>query len=289
MYFTGFADEAGESLDVQIKATKELGWNFIETRALMGSNLAFISDADFDLVCRKLDEAQVRFNCFGSGVGNWATSITESPEKSYDEIRRAIPRMQKLGIEFIRIMSFPVPDVRKYESFAEEAFKRLKTIAKIAEDGGVVCVLENCSGWAAGSYEHTLRTLEAVDSPALKLVFDTGNPVFHDDIRGEPPFKKQNSLEFYNAVKEHIVYVHIKDGYMDGEKEVFTFPGEGDGCVKEIVADLLKNGYDGGFSIEPHMAVVFHDKSIQSEDEIRYNNYVEYGRKFMKICGYEYS
>ena len=156
-------------------------------------------------------------------------------------------------------------------------------MVEIAADGGITCVLENCSGWAAGSYEHTLRTLEAVNSPALKLVFDTGNPVFHDDIRGVPPYKKQNSWEFYNAVKEHIVYVHIKDGYMDGDKEVFTFPGEGKGYVKEIIADLLKNGYDGGFSIEPHMAVVFHDKSVQSEADIQYNNYIEYGKRFMKI------
>jgi len=283
MYYTGFADEAGADLDTQIKATKELGWKFIETRVLMGSNLAFIDDAAFDEVCREIDEAGVKFNCFGSGVANWAKSITDSPEESYEELRRAIPRMQKLGTEFIRIMSFPVKDIDNYESYGEEAFKRLRTIAKMAEDGGVTCVLENCSGWAAGSFEHTLRTLEAVNSPALKLVFDTGNPVFHDDIRGKSPFKKQDSWEFYNAVKDFIAYVHIKDGYMKDGKEVFTFPGDGDGCVLKIVKDLLENGYDGGFSIEPHMAVVFHDESVKSEADIRYNNYVEYGKRFMEI------
>ena len=31
----------------------------------------------------------------------------------------------------------------------------------------------------------------------------------------------------------------------------FTFPGEGDGHVKDIVADLIGSGYDGGISIEP--------------------------------------
>lgn len=283
MYYTGFADEAGADLDIQIKATKELGWEFIETRTLMGSNLAFINDAAFDEVCRKLDETGIKFNCFGSAVGNWATSITGSPERSYEEIRKAVPRMQKLGIELIRIMSFPVKEMEKYESFAEEAFRRLKIIAKIAEDGGITCVLENCSGWASGSFEHTLRTLKAVDSPALKLVFDTGNPVSDVDVRGVPPYKKQDAWEFYNAVKDHIIYVHIKDGYMDGDNMVFTFPGEGNGYVKKIVKDLLNNGYDGGFSIEPHMAIVFHDGSVKSKADFQYNNYVEYGKRFMKI------
>ena len=50
-----------------------------------------------------------------------------------------------------------------------------------------------------------------------------------------------------------------------------------------IVADLLKNGYDGGFSMEPHMAVVAHDASVTSEADIRFANYVEYGRRFEKI------
>jgi len=68
-----------------------------------------------------------------------------------------------------------------------------------------------------------------------------------------------------------------------GSQITFTFPGDGNGYVKEIVADLLKNGYNGGFSIEPHMAIVFHDKSVKSEADIRYNNYVEYGKRFMKI------
>ena len=70
---------------------------------------------------------------------------------------------------------------------------------------------------------------------------------------------------------------------MDGDKEVYTFPGEGDGDVKRIIKDLLDNGYDGGFSMEPHMAVVFHDDSVKSESDIQYNNYIEYGKRFMKI------
>jgi len=83
--------------------------------------------------------------------------------------------------------------------------------------------------------------------------------------------------------------VHIKDGrYIlesDGisSKVEYTFPGEGDGDVTRIVRDLLQSGYDGGFSIEPHMAVVYHDGSDQSQDEVRYNNYVEYGRRFMRL------
>jgi sugar phosphate isomerase/epimerase len=283
MYYTGFADEAGEDLNIQIKATKDLGWDKIETRNLFGSNLAYITDAQFDEVCRTIDAAGISFNCFGSGVGNWATDIAEPPDKSYEEMRLAVPRMQKLGIEMIRVMSFPVKDVANHESYADEAIKRMKTITEIAADGGITCVMENCSGWGSGSCEHAVRLLEAVDSPYFKAVFDTGNPVFDDDVRVGPPYKKQNSWEYYQAVKDFIVYVHIKDGYMDGDKMVFTHAGEGHGDVRKIVKDLMKNGYDGGISMEPHLAVIFHDDTVVADPDVMYNDYVEYGRRFMKL------
>ena len=283
MYFTGFADEAAGDIDGQVKATRELGWKFIEARAIDGVNLTSVTDEKFEEIFAKLNAAGISVNCFGSGVANWSQKMTEPPDPSYAEMERAIPRMKRLGTKMIRIMSFAIPPEVLDQDWSAEAIKRVKVIAKMAEDNGITCVHENCSGWGSLSYEHTLRLLAEVNSPALKLVFDTGNPVFDDDIRGPKPYKKQDSLEFYRAVREHIVYVHIKDGYMDGDKSVFTFPGEGNGYVREILSDLLKTGYDGGFSIEPHMAVVFHDNSVKSKSEVRYQNYVEYGRRVEKM------
>jgi len=198
-------------------------------------------------------------------------------------MKQAIPRMHRLGVKMIRIMSFAIPPETYGTDWSAEALKRLRTIVKMAEDGGVVCVHENCSGWAGLCYQNTLRLLEEIKSPALKLVFDTGNPVFHDNVCEKHPYPKQDPYQFYQAVKKHIIYVHIKDGYMNNGKDVYTFPGEGKGRVKDVLTDLLKNGYDGGFSIEPHMAVVFHDAGVQSEEELRYANYVEYGRRMERL------
>jgi sugar phosphate isomerase/epimerase len=82
-------------------------------------------------------------------------------------------------------------------------------------------------------------------------------------------------------VKDHIAYIHIKDGIWNQAegKTQFTHAGEGHGDVPEILADLIGGGYAGGISIEPHLAVVFHDESVESEAGVRYNNYVEYGKR----------
>jgi sugar phosphate isomerase/epimerase len=284
MYLTGFADESAAAMDRQIKATRDLGWKDIESRNIGGKNIHDISDADFDEVCGKLAASGVTINCFGSAIANWGKKIDEPPDSSLAEARRAIPRMQRLGTKLIRIMSFAVlKDRGPDDQMEQERFRRLRTLHKLFTDAGITPVHENCMNYGGMGWPYTLKLIENV--PGLKLVFDTGNPVFSDDMTKPAPRPKQSAWEFYRHVREHIAYVHIKDGVWDEpqKKAVFTFPGEGHGDVRRIVKDLLVNGYDGGFSMEPHLAVVAHDASVQSAEEVKYRNYVEYGRRFERL------
>lgn len=287
MYLSGFTDEAGKDLSTQFRVLKELGWHNMESRAIGDSNLAGITDAQFEELQQMLADAKVKINCYGSTVANWANPITESPDKSFAEMRAALPRMNKLGIKMIRIMSFAVPQELKPHAmdYYDEVIRRLKIIVKMAEDAGVVCVHENCMNWGGLSYEHTLKLCDALaSSPSFRLVFDVGNPVFNDDIRGVPPYHSQSSWDFYRNIKDFIVHIHIKDGKRDNDKMIFTFPGEGDAEVGRIVSDLLKNGYDGGISIEPHMVHVFHETDNgQDKDKLAFENFVEYGRRLENL------
>ncbi len=185
---------------------------------------------------------------------------------------RAVPRMQALGCRFIRTMSYPNAGWPE-EKWREEVVARLKVLAEMAEQAGVVLLHENCDGWGGLGPAQTLELLERVDSPNLKLVWDTGNPVFH----------RQDPWAYYEAVREHIAYVHIKDGSMkDGEMR-YSFPGEGDARARDVIADMLGRGYDGGFSIEPHLAAIVHEGKAASESETAYECYVEYGRRLMRL------
>lgn len=295
MYLTGFADEAAADIDGQIRATKELGWNHIESRNISGRNIHDIPDEAFDAICGKLADAGVKINCFGSAIANWGKGIDEPFESSLEEARRAIPRMHRLGTKLVRIMSFAVLlDRDPTDQMAEERFRRLRELVGMFSAAGIIPVHENCMNYGGMGWSYTLKLIENV--PGLKLVFDTGNPVFTDDRTQPKPYPKQSSWEFYSHVKEHIAYIHIKDcrfirdipGSIFPECE-YTFLGEGDGDVPRILKDLLANGYDGGLSIEPHLSVVFHGDAAPTENEIGYANYVEYGRRLMKLmkelCG----
>jgi sugar phosphate isomerase/epimerase len=273
MFFSGIADESGDDLATQIKAHTELGWKHIELRNISGISVADLSDRAFDDVVAALGEAGIGVSCFASQLCNWSRPITKHADIDRHELERAIPRMHRFGCPFIRAMSYPNagwPD----EEWRDEAVARLKMLAKIAEDGGVTIVHENCNGWGGLGPENTLELLERVGSPAMKLVWDTGNPIGH----------RQDPWEYYSAIKDHVVYVHIKDGIMRDDGHVdYTYPGEGQGRVADVLKDLMARGYDNGVSIEPHVAAVVHVGKAASDAEGAYEKYVEYGRRLMAL------
>lgn len=287
MYLSGFADEAADGIDGQIEVTRALGWSFIEARSIGGTNIHDLSDPAFDAVRRKLDAAGVRVNCFGSTIANWSKSVDEPFAQTLATVDRAIKRMKVLDASLVRIMSYAILTDGSGRALAdqkkEERFFRLREITARFLDAGVTPVHENCFNYGGMSWEHALELLEAV--PGLKLVYDTGNPGLTADFRKPFPYPNQDARECYDKLREHIVYVHIKDGVRDaatGEERYF-FPDEDHCDIAAIVADLLATGYDGGFSIEPHMAVVFHDAKIASSEQARRDNYLEYGGRFERM------
>lgn len=281
-FLAGFADEAADSAEGQIRATKALGWSSIELRTIDKKQIADLNESEFQTLKAKLEEAGIGVCSLGSNIANWGQDINSPFEDTRRLVKILVPRATALHASCVRIMSYSIlkdesgrilPDQK-----APERFRRLRYVTDAFLDAGITPVHENCFTYGGLSYEHTLELLDNV--PGLKLVFDTGNPPIDIDIRTEYPYSYQNSYEFYTAVKDHIAHVHIKDSYVEDGKEIYTFPGKGCGDVEKIVADLLESGYGLYFSIEPHMEVVFHNSGVKSSDEMRMANYIEYGKCF---------
>ncbi|MHB9023362.1 MAG: sugar phosphate isomerase/epimerase family protein [Armatimonadota bacterium] len=274
MFFAGISDEAGASIERQIAAHQALGWTQLELRMIGGTNLTDVDDATFDHVVDAVEAAGMTVCCFASQLANWSRKITGDFQIDREEMARAVPRMQRLGTKFIRCMSYP-NDGLEEAAWRDEAVRRLRELARMAEDGGVIVLHENCNGWGGESPANTLELLELVDSPAFRLVYDTGNPFTH----------KQNAYEYLETVIDFVDHVHIKDGYLDGEKNVFTYPGEGSCRVGDCLKLLVEHGYDGIYSIEPHIAAIIHtgDMGGDEREQVKFDSYVEYGRKMMAL------
>jgi sugar phosphate isomerase/epimerase len=287
MYLTGIGDEAGVSLDAQIRATQALGWKTLEARAVEvpgfpKANLHDLSEPAFEQVVERLREAGLGVCCFGSTIMNWSKTVDTPFEVTLEEVRRAIPRMQRLGTRLVRIMSFkPADDADRIPPVVIE---RVREVTGLFLDAGLQPVHENCMNHGGMSWQHALELLEAV--PGLRWVWDTGNPLFNPDRSQPRPWPRQDPWTFYWRVKPWISHVHVKDVIWDeaANREQYTWPGEGQAQVRRLLRDLLANDYDGGISIEPHMAAVFHDPTAPTVTaEAQFENFVEYGRRLQSL------
>lgn len=292
MILTGIGDEAGAALSTQLLAVQALGWKHLEMRnvqmdGLPAMNTHDLPDDAFDRFVGALADSGIAVAAFGSVIGNWAHAIEDDFAITEGEIARAIPKMQRLGTQFVRIMSYKPrleADGRdRPDQMEAERFRRLREIKRRFDDGGLTCVHENCMNYGGMSISHALRTLEAV--PGLRWVFDTANPCFNEDR--DNPGHRQDPWAFYQAVRPAISHVHIKDGIWNPAKKDldYTLPGAGQGRVADILADLHRTGYDGFVSIEPHISVVFHSagtsESRDPEEKAReqFDTFVAYGRQ----------
>lgn len=286
MIITGIGDEAANTIDEQIRAHRELGWDTIEMRGVevpgyAKANFHEIPEAAFESAASKFQDAGVSVYCFGSTIMNWQKTVETPFDVTLAEVKRCIPRMQKLGTKFVRVMSFKPKD----DEFRIPApvFLRVKDVTNMFLDAGLQPVHENCMNYGGMSWQHALELLEKV--PGLKWVFDTANPVFNPDRTRTKPWPQQDAWEFYTHLKPHTVHVHIKDAKWNAAKNDadYTMPGEGDGYVRAVIKDLLASGYTGALSIEPHVAVVFHDASVQASATQQFDSYVAYGKKLTQM------
>ena len=276
MILSGIADEAGTTIERQIQAHEELGWQAMELRIVGGKNVsAELSDEEFDSVASKVEDSGLKVTCFASAVGNWSRRITDDFAIDLNELKTAIPRMQRLGTKFIRTMSWVGADVGQAR-WRSETIRRYRELVKIAEDGGVWLAHENCTGWAGLSAENMQELIETIDSDHLVVLFDIGNIVSH----GYEPWS------FYSGLKDLIRYVHIKDCRRNpagGRSQDYAYVGQGDAMVREILEDLFSRGYDGVISIEPHVSSIVHNRDIQPSAKEMFDSYVRYGRMTVEL------
>jgi len=111
--------------------------------------------------------------------------------------------------------------------------------------------------------------VERVDSPHFRLTFDACNFYF----AGVEPYPYA-----YELLKDHIVYVHLKDGarydprlysnqmlrFTDHSGEYVCLPvGQGGINIQGLLTRLLADGYTGFVTLEPHVESTRMEETIQ--------------------------
>ncbi|MUL42033.1 sugar phosphate isomerase/epimerase [Streptomonospora sp. PA3] len=244
--YAGIGDEAGSTLGDQLAALGRLGWRYLELRTVGGRAVADLGEDAFGRLAATVAAHGVGVCCLDSRIGNWARPVTGGFGADRHELEVLAARCVPLGTRAIRIMTYPSGGLGERE-WRRRALARVRELCSIAESHGVVLLAENCAGWAADDAERMLDMLATVDSPALGLLFDTGNGIAHG----------YDAPALLRAIAEHVAHVHVKDALpgSGGGEPVYTVPGQGRAGVAECLRILLERGYRGAWSIEPHLSL----------------------------------
>lgn len=252
MTLAGIGDEAAFGLDGQIAAHVEIGWRAIELRSVAGAWPHRLQARAIEAIGRQLRAYGLRACALASPIGNWTSDVTDSLRAQIREFDAVLDAASALGAPIVRVMSFPNRGLSENRWRAAVA-QRMRAFAPRAEAAGITIGVENCSGYIAINAERALELIAAVDSPSLRLVFDTGNAIAYG----------YDSLEYLERVLSFVAHVHVKDAVatpssMTSPEPTFTLPGQGEAEVKPVLRALVAAGYEGCLSIEPEMAHAIH-------------------------------
>ena len=233
-----------------VERAATLGFEYVEPLVHNGRELlseaGYFHSFSMDEDPREMKEILDRHGVKPSGLS--AHSPLMRPDISVDYLRRAIRFAADLGAPVVNTDEGPKPSwMSDAEAFAIMKYT-LTLVMKTAGRYGVYVGIEPHQVYSRKT-EGLLRIATLVDSPWLKINYDTGNAW----LGGEDPYL---GLE---AVKDRVVHVHAKDiSVRQSEAERGTVTGTpvgcacGDGVLNwwRVVSILRSAGYQGVLSVE---------------------------------------
>ena len=238
---SGFIDEISEDFREQCEVAAGLGLRYAEVRSAWGTNILDLDEGQLRMVRETLAEHGLSVSSIGSPIGK--ISVDDEFAPHLERMRHAIEVADTLGAPYIRLFSFFIPAGTDPDSRREEVLSRMRALAELATSSHVILVHENEKEIYGDIPRRCLEIVTSVASPKLRLAWDPANFV---QVRVRP------FTEGYSILRPHIGYIQIKDAELsDG---IVVVAGAGDGEVVETIRALRADGFDGFFSLEPHLA-----------------------------------
>jgi sugar phosphate isomerase/epimerase len=241
LVLSGFADEISPDLDEQLAVLAAESISHLELRSVWSTNVADLDDAQVARLRRELDDSGVRVSAIGSPIGKIGIDAPFEPE--LERLRRVADIASELGTTLVRVFSFFIPRAHDPQLYRTRVIDRMAALAGLAAESGLLLAHENEKEIYGDVPERCADIIASVGSPALRATFDAANFV----QCGVRPHS-----DAYELLRPYLVYVQVKDA-LAATGEVVP-AGQGDGEVRETLAELRDSGFEGYLSLEPHLA-----------------------------------
>jgi sugar phosphate isomerase/epimerase len=237
---SGFVDEISSDFTEQCRVASGLGLRYVELRSAWDVNILDLKPDQLTVMLQTLAEHDLEVSSIGSPIGK--IFIDEPFPPHLQRMRHAAEVAHLFGAPYIRIFSFFLRPGADPADHRDEVIDRMRALARVAEEADLILLHENEKEIYGDIPARCLDIVRSVGSPHLRLAWDPANFV----QVGVRPY-----TEGYAALRPHIEYVQIKDA-LAADNTVVT-AGRGDGEVAETISALRHDGFDGFFSLEPHL------------------------------------
>lgn len=239
-HISGFSDEIDSDIKVQFEHLNKLGIKYFEPRGINGTNISALTLDEAKQLKETMDKYGIKASSIGSPIGK--IGIKDEFEPHLEKLAHTIEIAKILGTKYIRIFSFFIPKEDDPAIYRDEVMARMKAMTALAEKEGIILLHENEKDIYGDIAVRCKDILDTVDSDNLRAVFDPANFVQCDQV---------TYPDAYEMLKDHVVYMHIKDALFADSSVVPA--GHGDGRVRDILQALSDRDYEGFLSLEPHL------------------------------------
>jgi sugar phosphate isomerase/epimerase len=253
---SGFIDEISPDFTEQCRVAAGLGLRFAEIRSAWQVNILDLDPAQLGVLKRTLAGHDLRVSSIGSPIGK--IFIDEDFAPHLDRMRHAADVARFFDAPYVRIFSFFLRPGADPAAHRDEVIDRMRALARVAEDADLILLHENEKEIYGDVPARCLDVVRSVGSPHLRLAWDPANFV----QVGVRPY-----TDGYAVLRPHVEYIQIKDA-LAGDGTVVP-AGKGDGEVDRTIRALHHDGFDGFFSLEPHLSAATATGGFSGEELFR--------------------
>jgi len=240
---SAFADEVTENFLEQVKYLADEHVGYIEPRFIDKKNIMDLTKNELNEAKKMIQDHGLKVSAIGSPIGK--VKLDEPFEPHLDKFKHAVDLAMFFETPYIRMFSYYAPQGQNIDDYRDQVMERMVAKVEVLSDVNVTMVHENEANIYGHTAEQCVEIIKTIDSPKLRLVYDPANFVWGEKIL-------DNVETCWPVMKPYVVHVHIKDWKL-GTEDVGSIPGEGDGQIKELLAELAAINYDGCLTMEPHL------------------------------------
>jgi sugar phosphate isomerase/epimerase len=238
---SGFVDEISPDFTEQCRVAAGLGLKYVELRSAWDVNILDLKPEQLAAMKETLASHDLQVSSIGSPIGK--IFIDEPFPPHLDRMRHTADIAHFFDAPYVRIFSFFLRPGADPAHHRDEVIDRMRALARVAEDADLILLHENEKEIYGDVPSRCLDIVRSVGSPHLRLAWDPANFV----QVGVQPY-----TDGYAILRPHLEYVQIKDA-LAADGTVVT-AGKGDGEVARTIRALRHDGFDGFFSLEPHLS-----------------------------------